>query len=180
MTWVLPIKGVGTAATFATTAFSLQLRNATLTGKRKHISQHISVLHKLEPPSKFQSLFFFVSETSKPKLDASCHHQFYVLKAKLSLAYGYTSYEHHFKHWWWLRRASIRKATSPECSINRVSFYELFISNDCIPQSYLHSIEAGSLDNCTKDISHILPTAIKFMGFPDLTSLVSHYCSSQP
>ena len=71
-----------------------------------------------------------------------------------------------------------------ERSVNRASFYELFVSNDCIPQEclpYLHScIEVGSLVDCTKDVSHILPTAIEFMGFPDLTSLVSHYCSSQP
>ena len=69
-----------------------------------------------------------------------------------------------------------------ERSVKKATFYELLISNDCTPLECLpHScIELGSLVKCTEDISHILPTAIEFMGFPDLNSLVSHHCSSQP
>ena len=141
----------------------------------------------LEPPSKFLSLFFL--DLRNQQTDIGCFTPsaiLHILKAKLSLAYGNTV-------------VSIILNTGDgseglplgqpyvlygEHSVNRASFYELFISNDCIPQAclpYLHScIEAGSLVNCTRDISHILPTAIDFMSFPDLNSLVSHYCSSQP
>lgn len=141
----------------------------------------------LEPPSKFQSLFFFDLRNQQTEIGHFMPSPIlHVLKAKLSLAYGNTV-------------VSIILNTGDgseglplgqpyvlygERSVNGASFYELFVSNDCIPQEclpYLHScIETGSLVNCTRDISHILPTAIDFMGFPDLTSLVSHYCSSQP
>ena len=141
----------------------------------------------LEPPSKFQSLFFFDLRNQQIEIGRFMPSPIlHVLKAKCSLAYGNTV-------------VSIILNTGDgseglplgqpyvlygERSINRASFYELFISSDCISQEclpYLQSyIEVGSLVNCTKDISHILATAIEFMGFPDLTSLVSHYCSSQP
>ena len=136
----------------------------------------------LEPPSKFQSLFFFDLRNQQTEIGRFMPSPIlHVLKAKLSLAYGNTV-------------VSIILNTGDsseglplgqpyvlygEHSVNRASFYELFVSNDCIPQEclpYLHScIEAGSLVNCTRDISHILPTAIDFMGFSDLNSLVSHY-----
>ena len=139
----------------------------------------------LEPPSKFQSLFFFdlrnqQTETGRFMPSPILH----VLKAKSSLADGNTV-------------VSIILNTGDgseglplgqpyvlygERSVKKATFYELLISNDCTPLECLpHScIELGSLVKSTENISHILPTAIEFMGFPDLNSLVSHHCSTQP
>ena len=141
----------------------------------------------LEPPSKFQSVFFFDLRNQQTEIGHFMPSPIlHVLKAKPSLAYGNTVVSIILNSGDGSEGLPLGKpyVLYGEHSVNRASFYELFVSNDCIPQEclpYLHScIEVGSLVDCTKDVSHILPTAIEFMGFPDLTSLVSHYCSSQP
>ena len=81
----------------------------------------------------------------------------HVLKAKLSLAYGNTVVSIILNTGDGSEGLPLGKpyVLYGEHSVNRVSFYELFVSSDCIPQECLpclhFCIEIVSLVNCTSN-----------------------------